>query len=728
MRALRWLLLGVVVVTFTACGGGGKNNNKPDGGGSDATQPKCNDGIDNDGDGKTDYPADPGCYSPNQDDETDDCPDGPNCPQCSNGKDDDMNGQTDYPADPGCAYAADTDEYTENPAACGGAVHIQHLPPDNHKIGMLMGSMSNLQGACGGAGTEDVYELRIQHPKVVVASTEGSTADTVLYIRSASCADPNMEVACNDDISTTDHSSTVTASIATPGTYYLVVDSKSATGGAYNLTVQFLVGEGDPCSVGDDCGPGLVCRVPLNGTTKVCAKHVCSDGVDDDGDGKNDYPNDPGCTSATDDDEMDDCPSGPNCPECGNGIDDDHDGKTDYPMDLQCQSAASTSEACQSHEAVPEITTATTQGDTTLATSDFDPTCAFDTGIPDLTYRIDVPALSSLTITSTTTTWSSDVELLNDTCGGTALQCAYGSISATNVAAGAYYVVVDGDFSGDVGPFTLTVAGTIQNNASCESPLAQSGALVCGTGYACKGTMGSRTCAPATCSDGIDNDHDGKIDYPFDPGCTDPADDDETDPATLPVCSNGSDDDTDGQADFPADYGCASAGGTSEVFCTGEMDPTALVTTKTTTGTTTGKSNDHQPMLCSLSSSSAASDVAYALQLPVAVQSLQIDTIGSAFDTMIYLRDTQCGADIACDDDGGGTGNTSMMSLTNVLPGGYAIVIDGYSSANGAYTLNVQGTVAPGTSCASPLFSGGANAVLLCPTGTTCTGTPKKCM
>ena len=200
----------------------------------------------------------------------------------------------------------------------------------------------------------------------------------------------------------------------------------------------------------------------------------------------------------------------------------------------------------------------------------------------------------------------------------------------------------------------------------------------------------------------------------------------ETDPATMPVCSNWSDDDTDGQTDFPNDYGCSLAGGTSEVFCTGEMDPTALITTKTTTGTTTGKSNDHQPMLCSLSSSSVASDVAYALQLPVPVVSLQVDTIGSSFDTMIYFRDTQCTTDVACDDDGGGSA-TSLMTLSNVLPGGYAIVVDGYSSYNGAFSLNVHRTVAAGTPCSSPLFSGGANAVLSCPGGTSCTGTPLKC-
>jgi hypothetical protein len=39
----------------------------------------------------------------------------------------------------------------------------------------------------------------------------------------------------------------------------------------------------------------------------------------------------------------------------------------------------------------------------------------------------------------------------------------------------------------------------------------------------------------------------------------------------------------------------------------------------------------------------------------------------------------------------------------------------------------VKGTVAAQTPCSSPLFSGGVNAVLACPTGTTCTGTPAKC-
>ena len=55
------------------------------------------------------------------------------------------------------------------------------------------------------------------------------------------------------------------------------------------------------------------------------------------------------------------------------------------------------------------------------------------------------------------------------------------------------------------------------------------------------------------CSDGVDNDRDGRVDYPADRGCTSATDTDETDPAPPPS----------GTAPTPADYGfpaCSAAG------------------------------------------------------------------------------------------------------------------------------------------------------------------------
>ena len=64
----------------------------------------------------------------------------------------------------------------------------------------------------------------------------------------------------------------------------------------------------------------------------VAPLSVCADGDDNDGDGKVDYPQDPGCTSADDTDESDP-------PACSNGVDDDGDGLIDFPDDAGCESA-----------------------------------------------------------------------------------------------------------------------------------------------------------------------------------------------------------------------------------------------------------------------------------------------------------------------------------------------------------------------------------------------------
>ncbi|RMH43477.1 MAG: DUF11 domain-containing protein, partial [Deltaproteobacteria bacterium] len=64
------------------------------------------------------------------------------------------------------------------------------------------------------------------------------------------------------------------------------------------------------------------------------------------------------------------------------------------------------------------------------------------------------------------------------------------------------------------------------------------------------------------CNDGADNDGDGIADFPGDPGCADPVDDDETD--VPPECSDGIDNDGDGATDFPDDPSCSNADDTTE--------------------------------------------------------------------------------------------------------------------------------------------------------------------
>jgi hypothetical protein len=86
------------------------------------------------------------------------------------------------------------------------------------------------------------------------------------------------------------------------------------------------------------------------------------------------------------------------------------------------------------------------------------------------------------------------------------------------------------------------------NDPGCESPA-----------DALEGDVVGRQCA-----DGRDNDANGLVDFPFDPGCRGAGDTTEARPAAVPACANARDDDADGLVDFPADPGCAGAGDTTE--------------------------------------------------------------------------------------------------------------------------------------------------------------------
>lgn len=71
----------------------------------------CNDGLDNDEDGQTDYPNDTECTSANDDSE--------NPPQCNDGIDNNSNGVQDHPNDPGCSSLTDI---TESSPVCSDLI------------------------------------------------------------------------------------------------------------------------------------------------------------------------------------------------------------------------------------------------------------------------------------------------------------------------------------------------------------------------------------------------------------------------------------------------------------------------------------------------------------------------------------------------------------------------------------------------------------------------------
>ncbi|MBU0756832.1 MAG: hypothetical protein KKF44_02095 [Nanoarchaeota archaeon] len=83
----------------------------------------CKDGTDNDGDGYTDYPNDPGCSSKNDKTETD------SGVECDDGTDNDGDGDTDT-NDGGCTGPADTDETDCGDGVCEGPETQGNCPQD----------------------------------------------------------------------------------------------------------------------------------------------------------------------------------------------------------------------------------------------------------------------------------------------------------------------------------------------------------------------------------------------------------------------------------------------------------------------------------------------------------------------------------------------------------------------------------------------------------------------
>jgi hypothetical protein len=708
------IALAAIIVAGCSNTKSGISDSEPDAAVSD--QPQCSDHVDNDGDGKTDFPADPGCLNPNQNSETDDCPDGPGCPQCGNGKDDDGDGLKDYGADPDCSAASDPSEQGVNFNACGSDVEIKPMPANGVATGTMVLGSSHMISNCGGLGSEVAYQIDVTAPITFTASRDsGNVADVVLYLRSAACTDDSMERACSDGV--TELSADLVA-----GTYYLVIDgATNASEGAYAIRVITYPGQGGACDATHACAPGHFCRTAPGATTTTCQPPHCSDSYDDDTDQKTDFPNDPGCSGPTDDDETDDCPSGPGCPACGNGKDDDNDQKTDFPADPDCKSASQAAEACGTEmDPIGVLSTSgTATGDNTTYHDDFSPSCGSAGGL-DAAYLFTVPTMESLVVSTEGTSFDSVLALYGATCDGTALACndtnpdGDGSkVTLSNVAAGTYAAIVDGYDDLETGAYTISVTGVIAAGGRCDVSLFTAGALACASGSACNRTICK---GMLECNDGVDNDNDQKADYPLDPGCDSPNDTTEGDDCpngvNCPACSNGKDDDHDQKTDYPNDPSCRAASGTAESCTT--VDPILTLTMPSTAGTNVG-ANDDFASSCG-SSSATGPDQVYELDVP-ALATLTVDMSDADFDEVIEVLDASCGgADLGCNDTPG------SLTLTNVAAGTYYVVADGYyDTATGSYNLKVSGQIVPDGSCEGALAKSGA---LTCTAGYACSGAP----
>jgi hypothetical protein len=712
---------------------------------------ECNDSIDNDGDAIIDFPFDVGCTAPGDDDETDppppacsnladddfdalaDYPDDPGCldaadddeadpdplPDCANAADDDGDALTDYPDDPDCIAASDDSEETVLIGPCGPDEEIQELPADGDVLSSFFGGANDFSGTCGGLGGEIIFhfvlasagDLRVttDHPETVL--------DSVLYVRST-CLTTSSELGCNDEVDPVgmpgNHASTVFITAAPPGEYFIFVDAFAPSStGVFHLSVDRVVALGDPCDVSDllaVCVAGTVCRELTTGAGTTCELPICNDTLDNDGDAVVDYPAEPGCLDPFDPTEDDPGVA----PACTNTLDDDADALTDYPADPGCTAASDALEA----ETCGATTFALTDLDLggNASGTEMDLTTGTDTGTCGgfgddeiiLAFHLDADA-DALTVSTDPETDLSIALYLRTTCDDTATQLAcdvgfFGDgpdLTATALLAGDYYLFLDQAYTGATGAWAVHLGASLAAGAPCDpGHLWQR----CTDGTVCADDAPGPdfTCRTAACSDGLDSEPvpDGVTDWPADPGCADPSDDDEADPATAPVCTNGADDDADGRTDWPADPGCAAASGADEANECGPLEiPTEITTPVATTPgmdyTFAGFTPTGASLFAGSCGGATAPESVFLVEVAAPATSLHAYTVmtsGGAFnDTVLYVRSANCisGPEEVCNDDT--VGFYSDVTLAPVPAGFYFIFVDGFSFFQfGDFELHVE--------------------------------------
>ncbi len=536
------------VVDFPAepgCGAAGDDDET-----NPASPPDCADGADNDQDGATDYPDDAGCQGVGDRDEAD--PQNP--PACHDAVDNDRDGATDYPEDRGCLSAADGSEA----GSCGVAYDPIDIGPDMTIQGDTRGGRFGEEASCGGRGAAEVvygYQVRrrLEALEITTVAPEGAegAVETTLYLRRA-CLDPDTEVACQREPLDGTASNTLRIENPEAGEYTLFVDGANGIGGPFALTVT---------------------EIPLA---------ACLNMLDDDGDGRADYPTDPGCDAADDRDETDD-----GLRACANDADDDGDGLVDYPLDVGCESAGDQDEVDVCGQGVRVMDFPADAefilGDTTDGTTQFQGSCVPGNGAERivhyrnpfnarLLFSVDHPeTIDNTGLYVRTACDDARSEVPNGCSLGVAGVSSRGRVRVERAAPGDYFLVVDHTF-GQGGPFKLSVQVERLPAGCADNADGDMDGHIDGDDIGCEGPLDEderdppEGAAPPVCSNGVDDDADGFTDHPFDVGCAAKGDPDEDDPAAadLPECGNRLDDDADGRVDFPEDPGCQARGDSAE--------------------------------------------------------------------------------------------------------------------------------------------------------------------
>ncbi len=585
----------------------------------DERQLQCADEIDNDDDGLIDFPDDPGCGSPGDNDERNPMV----LPQCADGLDNDRNGFIDE-QDPGCSAVADpTEEAPDEIAACADRI-------DNDGDGIID---FPFEPGCAAAGDEDesdpiavtacangedddgdglpdfpadpgcfgVGDRDEGDKPVTPACADGQDNDRDGHIDwpdDAECyaaSDSNEKGSCLDRYDPPELTDGVGLVIDTSQGVFRSAGSCGGMGSPervlfYRLTNQIEALE--VTTVGEGTAVPTSLYVRRTDCLEADAELVCSreepDAVS------------PGQTVRIDDPQpgeyfifvdgvagaggpvevtVDEVPLA----QCLNLIDDDEDGTADYPADPGCRR--------------PDDRDETDEG-LTVCSNDED-----DDGDGLVDYPQDPGCIAA----------SSDDE--TDVCGeGVRLNELFEGVNEVYGSTDPMDGMATNALNGGCGPagrpevvyfyrnpynalLTVStahpeteVAAAVYVRTACAERNTE---LACddgAAGGAGSGRVQLRSLPPGAyyivvdsrtpiggpfrltieterddpqCDDLMDNDNDGRIDAD-DPGCDRPSDDNERDSARVPLCNNMLDDDGDNRIDWPLDPGCEARGDVTE--------------------------------------------------------------------------------------------------------------------------------------------------------------------
>jgi len=561
--------------------------------GCDYTQ--CSDGLDNDFDTIIDYPADPGCDDYLDDDERDvtcnsnsECGDGyvtwycdgltyttetfvPTCQnpgsvfsycvndssfhyescnnicdnvqgcdytQCSDTVDNDGDYFIDYPSDLGCVSYYDDDEGDGSVACnsnseCGIQYNITSCAGLTHYLTVITPTCTN-PGSEYSYCSDDV-DITAESCNNICSYSEGcdytecsdgsdNDLDTFIdYPLDTGCIsyyDDNESDGPIDCYVNSDCGAVSSTSVCNG----LIYNTTNTIPTCYNGgTEQSYCGE--EYSYSDETCSNI-CDDSLG-----CDYTECSDGSDNDLDTFIDYPLDAGCVSYQDDDESDGAIACNNDFECGGTVRVwSCDGLTYSELATfnTCNNAGTEQSYCSNSVAYYNESCSNICDDSLGC----DYTQCSDGSDNDGDGDIDYPADSAC-----------DDYYDDDEQG--AINCT-ADIDCGNV-------IINGSCTGLV--YNETVTSPVCMNSGTEQSYCSSNVTagnndVCD--FICSGGWG---CDYTQCSDSADNDLDGFIDFPADPGCHDYYDDFEGDGTSQ--CQDGSDNDNDGLIDM-MDPGCSA--------------------------------------------------------------------------------------------------------------------------------------------------------------------------